>query len=115
MAITQVFTGNVSVSTSEISFISGNTTLQSNTTTGVYQLIIDVSALASGDSFRVRIKEKAISSSTQNNLEDSTIAGPQSSTLYVTPSLILMNGWDMTIVKVGGTDRNIPYSIRQVA
>ena len=34
--------------------------------------------------------------------------------LAVTPALVLMHGWDMTILKLAGTDRSIEWSIRQV-
>ena len=115
MAITQAYSGTLTSSTTEQSFISGNTTLQSSTTAGVYQLMVDLSALAAGDSVRIRVKEKAISTATQYAIADETYAGPLSAPLYSSPSFILMDGWDMTLVQVGGTARSIPYSIRQVA
>lgn len=115
MAISQPYSGTLTVSTTELSLISGTSTLQSSTTAGIYELMLDLSALASGDSFRIRLKEKVKAAGTQNVIEDATIAGAQAQPIYVTPSLILMNGWDMTIVKVGGTNRSIDYSIRQVA
>lgn len=115
MSLSQPDDGTLTVSTTELSFISGTSTLQTNSTPGVYQLFADLSALASGDSFRIRIKEEVIPSGTQNIIEDVTIAGPLAQPVYVSAPLLLMNGWDMTIVKVKGTDRSIPYSIRQVS
>jgi hypothetical protein len=35
--------------------------------------------------------------------------------IFVTPSVILLHSWDMTWTKLGGTDRSIIGSIRQVA
>jgi hypothetical protein len=43
------------------------------------------------------------------------ISGAQASAAWFTPTLILINGWDVTLTKVSGTDRTIPWSIRQVA
>jgi hypothetical protein len=116
MAISQPFSGTLAtVSTTELSCVSGSSTLQNNTTAGIYQLMLDLSAMAAGDSFRIRIKEKVIAGGTQRNIEDVTLSGAQADPNYVTPSLLLVNGWDMTIVRVGGTDRAVPYSIRMVA
>jgi hypothetical protein len=42
-------------------------------------------------------------------------ANAQSSPIWVSPTLILMHGWDGTILKIAGTDRSIDFSIRQVA
>jgi hypothetical protein len=113
MAITAL--GNsVSISTTEISLISGTSTLQSNTTTGVYQLFIDTDNMAAGDEYTIRIKEKiANTASTQVNIYSATLDGNQSSP-FVTPSLVLANGWDMTMQQVTGTARTIHWSIRKV-
>lgn len=113
MAITAL-ANSVSISTTEISLISGTSTLQSNTTAGVYQLFIDTANLAAGDEYIIDIKEKiANTSSTQVTVYTSTIEGKQSSP-WVSPALVLMNGWDMTIQQVTGTARTIHWSIRRV-
>ena len=114
MALSQPYHGSLTVSTTELSLVSGTNVLQSNTTAGVYQLFLDLSALAAGDSFRVRIKEK-VNAGTQGAIEDATIAGAVGLPIYASPSLLLLDGWDMTIINVEGTARIIPYSIRQVA
>lgn len=117
MAISNPFeSGSVTFSTTELSLITGNSTLQSNTTPGIYQVALDLNALASGDAFRLRIKEVVVSGGTQHVIQDVTYAGPQGNQpVLVSPSLLLMNGWDVTLIKVKGTDRTIPYSIRKVA
>lgn len=119
MALTQPYTNaGLTVSTTELSLVSGTSTLQSNTTPGIYQVFLDLTALAAGDAFRLRIKEKVASGGGQGVIVDETLspgAGPFSSPVYASPALQLMNGWDVTLVKLQGTDRSIPYSIRQVA
>jgi len=115
MALVELYSMNgVVVSTTEVSIVSGTTTLQSVTTDGVYQLYVDASNMAKGDEFRIRVKEKAIATGAQQVVAEWTLSGAQSQ-LFVTPTLILLHGWDMTIVKLAGTDRAFSASIRQVA
>ena len=106
----------VSISTSEISIISGTTTLSNDTTDGVYQLFVDgiAAGMAKGDEFIIKIYEKCLSGSTKRVVFQATLSDVQSE-LFVTPTLILMHGWDMTITKVAGTNRSFDASIRQVA
>jgi uncharacterized protein YhhL (DUF1145 family) len=35
--------------------------------------------------------------------------------IAVSPALVLMHGWDMSLLKTAGTDRAITWSIRKVA
>ena len=43
------------------------------------------------------------------------IGGPQGTPIYVSPSLVLGNAWDMTLTKISGTNRTITWSIRKIA
>jgi hypothetical protein len=68
MAISEAFAINaVSVSTTELSIVSGTTTLQNNTTAGGYMLFLDgiAAAMAKGDEFIIRIYEKTTASATK--------------------------------------------------
>lgn len=115
MAISEAYTlSAVTVGTTELSIVSGTTTLQSVTTDGIYQLWLDVANMAKADEFRVKIYEKVISTGTKRVAEQWTLMGTQAENL-ITPTLILMHGWDMTIQKIAGTDRAFDASIRQVA
>jgi hypothetical protein len=105
----------LTVSTTELSLITGTSTLQNNTTAGVYQLIVDgVANMARGDEFRVKIYEKARAGGTKRTLMQFLMNDAQSE-LLITPTLILMNGWDITIIRTSGSDRAFDTSIRQVA
>lgn len=115
MAIAEYKTGSATISTTEYSIVTPGTTLASDQTDGVFQVFIDFSALLSGDEYEVAVKEKATSGGTQKVIFKATIAGLQGSPIWVSPSLILMHGWDVTIDKIAGTDRSISWSIRQVA
>jgi hypothetical protein len=116
MAIAELYSGSATISTTEISLVSGTSSLQSITTDGIYQVFLDLNAMANGDVFELRVKEKVRSADTQRNVYIVSFANAQTSQPNAaTPSLILMHGWDITIIKISGTDRAIPWSIRQVA
>lgn len=105
---------SVTVGAGELSVISGTTTLANDTTDGVYQLFVDPLQMAKGDEFIIRVYEKVKAAGTKRVLFSATLSDLQSEN-FVTPMLILMHGWDMTIQKVAGTDRTFDASIRQVA
>jgi len=105
----------VTVGASELSIVSGTTSLQTITDDGVYQLWIDAGNMAKADEFKVRIYEKVEGTGgTKKVVAAWTLLGVQSE-VFVTPTLILINGWDMTIQKIAGTDRAFDASIRKVA
>lgn len=103
----------LTVSTTELSLISGTSTLQNNTTAGCYQLFIDpVANMAKSDRFLVKIYEKVRSGGTKRGVYQTQIYNAQSE-IWCMPPLMLLNGWDMTIIKVAGTDRAFDTSIRK--
>ena len=116
MAIAELYSGSATISTTEISLVSGTSTLQSITTDGIYQVFLDLNALANGDVFELKVKEKVRAADTQRVTHIIPIAQAQpGQPNLASPSLILMQGWDVTLIKLAGTDRAIPWSIRQVA
>lgn len=115
MAIAELYSGTEAVTTTEWSLTTDTSGPDADTTDGVFQIFLDVSAIAAGDLFRLRIYEKVRSGDTQRVIYDAYIGGPQMTPIWVGPSLILMHGWDVTLIKISGTDRTITWSIRQVA
>lgn len=115
MAISEAWVLNaVTVGATELSIISGTTTLQSDTTPGVYQLFVDpVTNMAKGDEFRIRIYEKVKASGTKRIFTEWSLLGTQAEN-FVTPTFILMNGFDFTLQKLAGTDRAFDASVRKV-
>jgi hypothetical protein len=112
MAISEAYTG------SQTATISTEHTLNTSTpetTDGIYQLFIDTSAMVAADVTEIRIKEKARTGDTQRQIMVATLAGAQSDPLWVSPTFVLMNGWDMTLKQTAGTGRAYPWSIRKVA
>lgn len=113
MAVTTAFElSAVTVGATELSIVSGTTTLQNNTTAGVYQLVIDAANMAKGDEFIVKLYEKCKAAGTKRVFSAWSLLGVQSQ-LFITPSFMLLNGWDMTITKLVGTDRAFDASIRK--
>jgi hypothetical protein len=117
MAITEAFANTQSVTATEHSLPRDATysSASPQTDDGVYQCFLDVNAIAFGDEFQFRVYEKVQSTDTQRIVYEAIIAGPQSTPIFVTPSLVLLHGWDMTLLKLAGTDRTITWSIRKVA
>ena len=115
MAIAQLYAVTATVSTAEISFTTNTSGPDVDTTDGIFQGFFDVSALANGDTFQFRVYEKVQSTSNQRVVYESIISNVQAEPILVTPSLILLHGWDMTWKKLAGTDRSFEGSIRQVA
>ena len=116
MAISEPYElDGVSVGTTELSIVSGTTSLQTITDDGVYQLWIDAYQMAKGDEFKVRLYEKVEGTGGSKKVFAAfTLLGVQAE-VFVTPSFILINGWDMTIQKIAGTDRAFDASIRKLA
>jgi hypothetical protein len=111
MAITKS-DGSATVSTTEFSFPNNSTTLTPQTTACCLQPYVDVNALAAGDQFRLRAYEKI--NGTQRVIYEATLTGAQSQA-FVFPTLVVMDGWDVTCLKLAGTDRAIAWSLRKVA
>ena len=68
MAIAELYSGSATISTTEISLVSGTSSLQSDATDGIYQVFLDLNALANGDVFELKVKEKVRSADTQRCL-----------------------------------------------
>lgn len=117
MAITELYSVTETVSTTEWSFTTDTAGPDADTTDGVFQFVADFNALAIGDRFEVRVYEKVSSGGTQRLLESwpITLGILNGKPLWVSPAIILMHGWDFTIIKLAGTDRSITGSVRQVA
>lgn len=116
MAITEPYElDGVTVGATELSIVSGTTTLQTITDDGVYQLWIDAGTMAKADEYKVRLYEKVeATGGVKKVFQSYTLLGVQAEN-FVTPTFILLHGWDMTIQKIAGTDRAFDASIRKVA
>lgn len=114
MAITELYSGTEAVGTTEWSCTTDTAGPDADTTDGVFQVFLDVSDMVAGDQLQVRIYEKVRSSDTQRIVLQQILTGAQSEPIWVSPSLILMHGWDVTLDALAGTI-TVNWSIRQVA
>jgi len=103
-----------SISTTEYSLVNNSTTVATSTVQCQAQLVLDLNALAAGDVFLVRLREKARTADTQRIAETWVLSGVQGSPIWCSPAVMLARGWDFTIQRTAGADRTIPYSIRYV-
>ena len=116
MAISEPYElDGVTVGATELSIVSGTTTLQTILDDGVYQLWLDAGTMAKGDEFVVKLYEKVEGTGGVKKVFFQARLTDVQSEIFVTPTFVLINGWDMTIQKITGTDRAFDASIRKVA
>lgn len=104
------------ISTSEYS-LPGDTssgTPTSQTTDGIYQVFIDFGNMAAGDVYIIKAYEKYASSGTQRLIEEWILTGAQSKPMFVLPTFVFGEGWDVTVTRSAGSDRSIAWSIRKI-
>ena len=114
MAITEAYANTQAIDTNEWSLTGDDNSLAAITTAGVYQVFLDLNDMVSGDELQIRIYEKVQSSDTQRIVYQANLIGPQSPPIWVSPSLVLMNGWDVSLDAIAGTI-TVTWSIRKVA
>ena len=107
--------GTETVGTTEHSLTTDTAGPDADTTECYVQAFVDLNALAAGDQYELKIYEKIQSGGTQRLLNSVTFTGVQSNPIYVHPPLHLKYGWDVTLVKLAGTDRAISWSLRKTA
>lgn len=112
MANTEAFTGSATIGTTEYSLPNASTTLTARTDVGTFQPFVDTSAIAAGDQFQFTVYEKVTSGGSQRVVYQAVLTGAMAAS-WVCPTLMLMNGWDVTVKKLAGTDRSLSWSIRK--
>lgn len=82
----------------------------------VLQVWLDLSALASGDSFTLTLYEKVNGTGATQRVVDSwTFVDAITNPNWAMPAAIVMHGWDVTLAKNTGIDRAIGWSLRKIA
>lgn len=115
MTITvEAFTGTETVGTTEHSMTTDTAGPDADTTVGVFQAFIDLDAVAGGDEFEFKAYEKVRTGDTQRLVYSAAFQGAQGTPVWVSPTLILGVGWDMTLKKIAGTDRAINWRISSI-
>lgn len=115
MALSEAFVDTgTTISTTEYSLTNDSTAIAAQTDDGVYQVFIGFHNLVAGDQYKVKVLEKVYAADSQRTIYEAIVDGVQPGP-FVTPTLILLHGWDVTVTKLAGTDRSITWSIRKVA
>jgi hypothetical protein len=114
MAITELYSGTEAVSTTEHSCVTDSAAPQAATADGVFQVFLDVSDMVASDILQIRVYEKCRSGDTQRVVYECILRDVQAEPIWVSPSLVLMHGWDVTLDALAGTI-TVLWSIRQVA
>lgn len=117
MAISEPITGTETVTTTEHSLATDTSydTGDAQTDDGVYEVVLDLSALAIGDKFELKLYEKVSSGGTQRKCRSWLFPHAQTNPHPIVYLGVLLHGWDVTLDKIAGTDRSISWSIRKVA
>lgn len=114
MPISELYTQTgVTIGSTEYGLTANSTTLGSQTTDAFVCAVIESTAMAAGDEFEVAVLEKVVSGGTQRRIILGSLIGVQDSP-FVTPTFLLMHGWEFSLKKIAGTDRAFTWSIRGV-
>jgi hypothetical protein len=81
----------------------------------VFQVFLDLNDMVSADELQIRIYE-TVEGTNRRIVYQANLVGPQSPPIWVSPSLVLMTGWDVTLNQIAGTANiTVYWSIRKVA
>ena len=114
MAISEYVTGTEAISTTEWSLTTDSAGPDADTTDGIFQLFLDVSDMVAGDQLQIRLYETVRAGDTQRIAEEFILVGVQSTPVWVSPTVILLHGWDWTLDALAGTI-TVLWSIRRIA
>lgn len=116
MAILEAFSSSKAVSTTEWSMPRGASFNSGilQTTAGIYQTFVNTSGIVGSGEFQLKVYEVVKAVEYPQVVYNATFVGPQSPSIWVSPSLVLMNGWDQTLQKIVGGDITFSWSIRKV-
>lgn len=110
--ISQLESGTRTTAPVEGAFTSLGTDPQ--TTDGVFQLVLDMFNMASGDTIVVQGVEKVLSGGTQRVVWERTYSGAQAEPALMSPGLIFLHGWTFKLKQTAGSARDYDWSIRQI-
>lgn len=114
MAISEAFAGSEAVGATEWSCTTDTAGPDTETSDGVFQVFLDVNDMVNTDVLQIRVYEKVGTASTQRLVYECILTDAQSEPVWVSPTLILLHGWDVTLKAITGTI-TVDWSIRKVA
>lgn len=112
MAITIGPPDSATIGTTEYFLASDSTTATYQTADCILQAQIDLTAMAAGDQYEIKVYEK-VDGTNVKAIYRSTLTGAQTDA-FVAPSFLVGNGWEVSVKKLAGTDRSIKWSLNRV-
>lgn len=112
MPIVFVFDSAV-IGAAEYGLASDNTVIVDQADDCILQAWIDFAAMTAPDRYQVRITEKINGGAIRDVFPPVVLDGVQPGP-YVSPSLIVGEGWEVRVKKLAGTDRTIHWSLRKI-
>jgi hypothetical protein len=105
MAVTSVGSGDQSCT------LDTEHTLDTETTAGIYVLVLELNNLANGDTLIVRMKTKVKSGGTSRLAYEATFANAQSELNKYSPAIPIDTELICTIEQIDGTGRSIGWNL----
>lgn len=108
---------SATISTSEYSLPADTTSgvPTSQTDDSLLEVWIDLSAMIAGDQYAVRLYEKvAGTGATQRRANEWVFTGAQANPIVVIQAGYVAHGWDVTVIRLAGSDRSIGWSLRKI-
>jgi hypothetical protein len=105
--------GSATIGATEYFLASKSTSATYQTADAVMQAFIDLTNMAAGDQYQITAYEK-INGSTARTIQRWFVSGAQAMAGFVTPALVVGDGWEIGVKKLAGTDRSIGFSVRSV-
>ena len=102
------------ISTTEYSLPAKGAGPTAQTDDCILQPFIDFGNMIAGDQYQVRLYEKYDGGGTQRLVDEWILTGVQSKPMLAIPTVIVGEGWDVTVKRLAGSDRIIYWSLRKV-
>jgi hypothetical protein len=114
MAIAEAYSGTQAVdNATEWSMTTDTAGPDTATADGVYQIFIDTNDMVTGDQLLICVYE-TIATGVQRVVYRSILYGVQPTPIWVSPTLVLTDGWDATLLMLSATTATLDWSIRAV-
>ena len=115
MPITEWASGTATVGTGQLQLVGGSP----EAADGILQVLVDCTKMVSGAVLEVRITDKVRSSGTQRTVWLAVLADAQASddSVFVSPALLVMHGWEVTLAMPSGggsPQQEFDYSVRLI-
>jgi len=104
-----ITSNSATIGTTEYYLASNSTSKTSQTLDCMLEVFIDFAAMTATEEYQVKMYEKI--NTVERVLWTTNVRGVQSAPL-VAPSLIVGEGWEVSVKKIAGTDRSIAWSLR---